>query len=292
MAIKKGKREVALDTETTGLDAKKDRVIELACVEMFDRVPSGRVMNVLINPGLDDEGNPIHIGEEVTRIHGRTDDDVKDKPTFDGYLKEFEDFIEDSPLVIHNAPFDMGFLNASKERACKQLGIPYQPINNKIVDTLVLARKQRPRAQNSIDALCRHFKIDLSSRVKHEALIDTKLLVRVYQRLYEVNGSLDLFSAAQKTVTFVDRPFREPRAIETMSETEWVEHTEYMASIKNNIWNKIFNEIEGKIVEKGEEEVAVAYDMSILNRNDEVEEDENADTTVILDDEDAEDAIM
>lgn len=251
-ANKTGKREVALDTETTGLNAKKDRIIELACVEMYDRMPSGKVMNILINPGLDDNGEQVHITQETSRIHGRTDEDVKDKPTFDMILPEFMDFIQDSPLVIHNAPFDIGFLNASIERACIKKEEPVFRLKNNIVDTLAIARKQRPRAQNSIDALCRFYKIDLSSRTKHEALIDTMLLVKVYRKLYEVNESLDLFSIASKqNDELIKREYRASRKIETLSDLEWEQHNAYLESFKvTTIWSKLFASIEGQAIEE------------------------------------------
>lgn len=256
-ANKTGKREVALDTETTGLNAKKDRIIELACVEMYDRMPSGKVMNILINPGLDDNGEQVHITQETSRIHGRTDEDVKDKPTFDMILPEFMDFIQDSPLVIHNAPFDIGFLNASIERACIKKGEPVFRLKNNIVDTLAIARKQRPRAQNSIDALCRFYKIDLSSRTKHEALIDTMLLVKVYRKLYEVNESLDLFSIASKqNDELIKREYRASRKIETLSDLEWEQHNAYLESFKvTTIWTKLFASIEGQKIEEKEIEI-------------------------------------
>lgn len=237
------KREVALDTETTGLNKDNDRIIELACVEMIDRMPTGKVLNFLINPGLDDDGNQIHITEETTKIHGLTDRDVEGKPIFDDIADEFLDFIEDSPLVIHNAPFDIRFLNASLARVFKNRGLKYNKIPNPIVDTLILARKQRPRSQNSLDALCRHYNIDRSSRKnRHGALIDTELLVRVYKKLYEVNEGFD-FSSSKKTV-YVSRPFRPSRKIRTLSEEDWLEHVKYMDSIKDNVWNALNERIE------------------------------------------------
>ncbi|THF50314.1 DNA polymerase III subunit epsilon [Allorhizobium terrae] len=162
-------REIIFDTETTGLESKTDRVIEIGGVELFNHFPTGRTFHVYINPG-DKQVHP-----DALAVHGITDAFLKDKPPFSEIVDEFLGFFEGAKWVAHNATFDMGFINAELER----LGKP--PISNDlVVDTLALARRKNPMGPNSLDALCRRYGIDNSHRTKHGALLDSEILAEVY----------------------------------------------------------------------------------------------------------------
>jgi DNA polymerase III subunit epsilon len=165
-------REIILDTETTGLDPDKgDRVLEIACVEILNDAPTGKTYHVLINPERD-------VPDEAARVHGHTTQMLKDKPVFAAIAKDFVNFIREDRLVIHNAEFDVRFLNVE----FKRLGIA--PLaKERVVDTLAMARKKHPGASNSLDALCDRYRIDRSRRVFHGALLDCELLVEVYIEL-------------------------------------------------------------------------------------------------------------
>jgi DNA polymerase III subunit epsilon len=165
-------REIVLDTETTGLDARgADRVIEIGCVEIFNRIPTGREFHRFINPERD-------VPAEAERIHGISSVFLVDKPVFAKVAAEFLDFIGDDTLVIHNAQFDIGFLNAELERVKKQV-ISF----DRVVDTLQLARRKHPAGPNTLDGLCKRYGIDNSKRTKHGALMDSELLAQVYVEL-------------------------------------------------------------------------------------------------------------
>ncbi len=165
-------REIVFDTETTGLDAANgDRLIELGCIEIVNRIPTGREFHRYMNPQRD-----LH--PDAVKVHGLTADFLKDKPLFKDIADEFLDFIGDAPLVAHNANFDMGFVNAELAR------LPRAPLTfDRVVDTLALARRRHPAGPNSLDALCKRYGIDLSQRTKHGALLDSMLLAGVYVEL-------------------------------------------------------------------------------------------------------------
>lgn len=166
-------REIILDTETTGLDAKGgDRLIEVGCIELVNRIPTGREFHAYINP----EGREVHPDAEA--VHGLSGAFLADKPRFADIAGPFMEFIGDAPLVIHNASFDIGFINAELERhALPQIGM------HRLVDTLALARRKHPAAPNSLDALCKRYGIDNSERTKHGAIMDSLLLAAVYVEL-------------------------------------------------------------------------------------------------------------
>ena len=187
-------REIVLDTETTGLDAKAgDRLIELGCIELVNRFPSGRELHFYCEP----EGRAIH--PEAEAVHGISSTFLKDKPPFRSIADEFLAFIDGAPLVIHNAAFDIAFLNLELERAGRQLISA-----DRIVDTLSLARRKHPAGPNSLDALCRRYGIDNSRRKKHGALMDATLLADVYVELLgERQATLGLAGEAL-TVAAVD----------------------------------------------------------------------------------------
>ena len=165
-------REICLDTETTGLDPKDGhKIIEIACFELINKVKTGKVFHSFVNPRRD-------VPHEAFRIHGISTEFLKDKPTFDLVADKFLDFIGDDVLVIHNASFDIKFLNFELNILRKK------PLEmSRVIDSLMLARKKFPGGQNSLDALCKRFNLDLSKREKHGALIDTELLCNVYIEL-------------------------------------------------------------------------------------------------------------
>lgn len=166
-------REIVLDTETTGFDPTTgDRIVEIGAIELLNHLPTGRTFHVYINP---ERAMP----EDAFKVHGLGDEFLKDKPKFAEIAGDFVTFIgEDARLVIHNASFDMKFLNAELTK----VGIPAMP-NNRAIDTLEIARRKFPGAQNSLDALCRRFRIDNSNRTLHGALLDSELLAEVYLAL-------------------------------------------------------------------------------------------------------------
>lgn len=165
-------REIALDTETTGIDpADGHRVVEIGAIELMNLLPTGRVYHQYINPERP-------MPKEAENIHGLSNDFLRDKPVFARIAPAFLEFIGDAQLVIHNAAFDMRMLNAEFGR----LGQPTLPMS-RAVDTLQIARKRFPGAQASLDALCRRFGVDNSGREKHGALLDTELLAEVYLEL-------------------------------------------------------------------------------------------------------------
>lgn len=165
-------REIILDTETTGLDPKKGhRLIEIGCLEIEDLLPTGRTLQLFVDPERP-------IDPDAIRVHGITDDMVRGKPKFFDVAEQILDFIDEAPIVAHNAAFDRGFVNFELERAGR---IPTP--DERWIDTYAMAQKRFPGASNSLDALCRRFKISLSEREKHGALIDAKLLAAVYLEL-------------------------------------------------------------------------------------------------------------
>lgn len=164
-------REIVLDTETTGLSPQQgDRLVEIGCVELINHIPSGRHYHVYINPQRS-------MPEEAFRVHGLSDEFLADKPLFSAVADDFRNFIGDAQLVIHNAPFDMGFLNAELEKAGKPR------LTNPVLDTVMLAREKHPGARVSLDALCKHYGIDNSRRTLHGALLDSEILAEVYLEL-------------------------------------------------------------------------------------------------------------
>ena len=166
-------KEVLLDTETTGLSSVSDKIIEIACIEIEDHVPTGKKFHVFINPEME-------ISQGAYDTHGISKEYLKDKPKFNEIASDFVDFIKDKKLVIHNSEFDMAFLN----KELKDAG--FDKLSNEfVVDTLNIAREKFPGAQNSLDALCKRFRIDNSRRQKHSALLDCELLAKVYIELLE-----------------------------------------------------------------------------------------------------------
>lgn len=221
-------REIVLDTETTGMDpVKGDKLVEIGCVELMNYLPTGKTYHVYINPERD-------IPAEATAVHGITDDFVKDKPTFGEIVGDFLDFIGDARLVIHNAEFDMKFLNAE----LKTFGFPTLD-NRRVTDTLKMARMKFPGSPANLDALCRRFGIDNSSRTYHGALLDSQLLAEVY---LELLGGRQQGLAITETSVEVEmvamtreRVYREPRNFKPSAE-ELSLFGELLSRLKNPLW--------------------------------------------------------
>jgi DNA polymerase-3 subunit epsilon len=162
-------REIIFDTETTGLESKFDRIIEIGGIELINNFPTGKTLHLYINPG-DRKVHP-----DALAVHGITDEFLKDKPSFADVVHQIIEFFDGARWIAHNATFDMGFVNAELER----LGLP--PVEmDRVVDTLALARRKHPMGPNSLDALCRRYGIDNAHRTKHGALLDSELLAEVY----------------------------------------------------------------------------------------------------------------
>lgn len=200
-------REIILDTETTGLDPKKgDRLIEIGCIEIFNRIPTGREYHCFINPERD-------VPAEAQKVHGISTDFLKDKPLFPKVAPDFLAFIGDDTLVIHNAQFDIGFLNFELERAGHA-----SLMMDRVVDTLALARRKHPAGPNNLDALCKRYGIDNSKRTKHGALVDSLLLAEVYiELLGERQAALGLQSnqtgGAQSARAGKQKALQRPQAL-------------------------------------------------------------------------------
>jgi DNA polymerase-3 subunit epsilon len=219
-------REIVLDTETTGLDpADGHRIVEIACVELFNHVPTGRALHRYINPQRE-------MPTEAQAVHGLTAEFLAQHSPFGAVADELLAFIGDDRLIIHNAEFDLRFLNAELGR------LERPPLRCEVEDTLVLARRRYPGAQASLDALCRRFAIDLSARSKHGARLDCELLAAVYLEL--IGGrqpGLDLAVAygTASPISAIERPARPPRPhAPTMDEL--AAHAALLQKIGNPLW--------------------------------------------------------
>lgn len=224
-------REIVLDTETTGLDPYAGhRIVEIACLEVFSHVPTGETFRRYINPKRD-------MPEEAERIHGLSSEFLSDKPLFAEVAQEFLDFIGADPLVIHNAQFDLKFLNAELD-ACK---LPKIDVS-RAIDTVAIARQRFPGAQVNLDALCRRFEIDNSSRTFHGALLDCELLADVY---LELSGGrqpgFDLNSASsqqQKIAQSNAKRTLRPARAHSPSAEELKAHSTMLEKLKEPLWRQ------------------------------------------------------
>ncbi|MBI5164320.1 MAG: DNA polymerase III subunit epsilon [Magnetospirillum sp.] len=223
-------REIVLDTETTGFDPLSGhRVVEIGCVELFNHLPTGQIFHKYLNPERD-------MPEEAFRVHGLSASFLANHPLFSAVAVEFLTFIGDDPLIIHNAEFDMKFLNAELVRA----GLTPLPMK-RAIDTVPIARKKYPGAQASLDALCRRFEIDNTHRTHHGALLDAELLAEVYLQL--IGGRQPgLALAADKTpaqvvAAKIERLRRDPRPHAATAE-ELEAHAAFVGKIKKAIWLK------------------------------------------------------
>ena len=219
--------EVFLDTETTGLSFNDGhKIVEIACVETKDLIPTGKVFHKLINPKRT-------VPEEAFKIHGFSTDFLNNKEIFETVADEFLDFIEDKKIIIHNAPFDLGFLNGELNMIKKKL------IDKKyVIDSLEVARNKFPGTSNSLDALCKRFNIDLSKRIKHNALLDCELLREVYINLLEVKEpKFNLSSIDHNEDKLFSKNKKYNKTIVKISEEELNKHKQFLKSeIKKNFY--------------------------------------------------------
>lgn len=225
-------REVVFDTETTGLSfSGGHRLVEVGCIELINRVPTGRSYHAYINPERD-------VPPEAERVHGLSARFLSDKPLFSHICDDLVAFLEDSPIVAHNAGFDFGFLNG-------ELGTLGRAIvsHERMVDTLAIARMRHPGAKHTLDALCNRYGIDLSARELHGALLDAQLLAQVY---IELTGgrqiTLGLASATvgshavDKVAIAVERPVSRPIRVFAPSDAELARHAAFLMKIEGSLW--------------------------------------------------------
>ena len=225
-------REIIFDTETTGLDPKTgDRLVEIGCIEMVNRVATGRTFHAYFNPDRD-------MPAAAEAVHGLSITFLSDKPRFHERAAELLEFLGDAPLVAHNAGFDFGFLNTELEMC----GL--EPIDRgRMIDTVALARVRHPGAKLSLDALCTRYGIDRSHRTLHGALLDAELLAQVYVELtggrqiglHLVEDTVDTLVAATVTLTVRERPLR-PARPHAPSEAELAAHTAFLETVKAPLW--------------------------------------------------------
>ena len=236
-------REIVLDTETTGISSRDGhRIIEIGALELMHHLPTGNKLHIYINPERD-------IDEGAVAVHGLTSAFLRDKPLFVEIVDEFLSFIGDAPLVIHNASFDMGFINAELDK------IQHPPLPmDRAIDTLAMARKKFPGAQANLDALCRRFEINISHRDLHGALVDADLLARVYVELlggrqpglsFGTENKNDTVAAVINTEQAssklqVERDEASVRPIRPHAPTpeETAAHYAFLAKINDPIWLK------------------------------------------------------
>ncbi|MBS0519924.1 MAG: DNA polymerase III subunit epsilon [Proteobacteria bacterium] len=223
-------REIVLDTETTGLDPQAGhRVVEVGCIELFDTVATGKSFHAYFNPEM-------LMPAGAQEVHGLTDEFLADKPLFAERVDEFLAFIGDAQLVIHNAQFDIGFLNAELERVGKSR------LANAYIDTVSMARRKFPGQRANLDALCERFGIDNSNRTKHGALLDSELLAEVYLELSggrqrDLGLAPEVAASAVGLSVAADVPVRPPRP-HAATELELAAHAEFLQKLKDPLWLK------------------------------------------------------
>ncbi|WP_455476091.1 DNA polymerase III subunit epsilon [Bartonella sp. B17] len=228
-------REIIFDTETTGLDKDKDRVIEIGCVEMVDRYLTGERFHVYLNP------QGVIIPDEVVAIHGLTNERLKNEKSFGDIVDAFLEFINGATMIAHNASFDIGFLNAELKRVNK----PLISVDN-VLDTLAMARRKFPTGPNSLDVLCKRFGIDNSHRVLHGALLDAEILADVYIELiggkqgvlsFHDSNNTDIGIKNDKNALYVAKS--RPQALpKRLSAQEISMHADLIKKIgKKALWN-------------------------------------------------------
>ena len=217
--------EIFLDTETTGLSYKEGhKIVEVACIETKDLISTGKVFHKLINPKRK-------VSQEAVNVHGFTEDFLKDKQTFNEIADEFLEFIKGKKIIIHNAPFDIGFLNNELKYLKKNL-----IDNNSVIDSLEVARNKFPGTSNSLDALCKKFSIDLSKRTKHNALLDCELLREVYINLLDAKEpKLDLLTNNLEEKIIKDKNYH--KEIVNIPEDEIKTHSDFLKrELKKNFY--------------------------------------------------------
>ena len=227
-------REIVLDTETTGLDpVSGDRIVEIGAVELWNHLPTGKTFHKYLNP----ERN---MPEEAQAVHGLTEEFLKDKPVFSKIAEDFLTFINGSKLIIHNASFDMKFINAELALADKKR-LPA----DMAIDTLAIARKKFPGSPASLDALCRRFNIDNSARTLHGALLDSEILAEVYLELIGGRqpdfGLSDAHNTGEKKVDEERQVFKRPKPLKTRLTVKDEEtHKSFVKKLgASAMWNKV-----------------------------------------------------
>src|SRR5665213_104275 len=225
-------REIVLDTETTGLDPLRgDRLVEIGCVEIFNRMPTGQTFHVYINPERD-------MPAEAFAVHGLSSAFLADKPLFSAVVEGFLEFIGDAPLVIHNASFDISFINAELDRIKRPM-----ISRERLVDTLLLARRKHPGVSNRLDDLCSRYAIDNSRRTKHGALLDAELLAEVYIDLIGARQSQLILAAESHDIRIgshgdMPRRQREVPLASRLTEEDRAAHRAFVATLSDKpIWN-------------------------------------------------------
>ncbi len=214
-------RQIVLDTETTGLDpAQGHRVIEIGCLEILNRRISGATYHVYLNPERDIDAGAV-------QVHGLTREFLADKPRFGDVATEFLEFVRDAELVIHNAPFDVGFLNAELTR------LQEGPVSRYcgVVDTLKMAKQLHPGQKNNLDALCKRYAVDNSGRSFHGALLDAQLLAEAYLAMTRGQETLSIEVSPPPRSTDVSADRRGPLKVIRASEREQAEHAAYLAGL-------------------------------------------------------------
>jgi DNA polymerase-3 subunit epsilon len=226
-------REIVLDTETTGLDPfQGHRVVEIGCVELFNRIPTGQTFHRYINPERD-------MPAEAFSVHGLAAEFLKNHPCFAEVVEDLLQFLADAPLIIHNAAFDLAFLNAELDRCGRPL-----IARDRLVDTLLLARRKHPAGPNSLDHLCNRYAIDNSRRTKHGALLDAEILAEVYVELIGARqAQLGLTEVIAIAATSRDGHavirVRPTPLLPRLTEAERAAHLEYVASFgATAIWHQ------------------------------------------------------
>ena len=221
-------KRIALDIETTGLNPfQGHKVVEIGCIELENNYPTGNYFQQYINPNRE-------MPEEALKIHGLTDEFLSDKPTFSSVADKFLDFVKDSELVIHNAKFDLGFLNHELDFSSKKNLLDF-----KVIDTLLLARKLFPGAANNLDALCRRYNIDIARRKKHGALLDAELLADVF---LEMNGGrqqdmgLVTKNNKEEEIRLESEELLYSKKIIVPNNEEIKHHEEILKNLKKNYW--------------------------------------------------------
>ena len=217
--------EVFLDTETTGLSFKEGhKIVEIACIETKDLVTTGKVFHRLINPERD-------VPDDAFKVHGYSRDFLSDKDTFEKVADDFLDFVKNKKIIIHNAPFDLAFLNGELNILKREL-----IEKNLVIDSLDVARNKFPGASNSLDALCKRFNIDLSRRIKHNALLDCELLREVYINLLDVKEPKFNLSLTNSKQNF-HKKVNYNKCVLNISETEVKNHKIFIKKeLKKNFY--------------------------------------------------------
>lgn len=216
-------RQIVIDTETTGVDIRTDRIAEIGAVELIDLQPK-RTFHAYVNPGMP-------MPADATAVHGLTDAFLADKPAFANTAASLISFIGDAPLVAHNASFDVGILNAEFARC----GMPAPA--NAVVDTLAMARTKHPGASASLDALCKRYGISTAARSKHSALLDAELLAAVYVELIGRQTGLDLV-VAQVAIEVGELPTRAPLPAR-LTAADIAAHAAMLSEMPKNLWSRI-----------------------------------------------------